>query len=149
MKALIQRVRSASVSVEGTVTGQIGHGLLVFLGACDADDTAAADKLLKKIVNLRIFADDAGKTNLSVSDVSGEILLISQFTLYANCKRGNRPSFIDAGSPDHARGLYLYALDCLNRQYQIHTEAGVFGAHMDVQLINDGPFTILLDTAEL
>ena len=141
MKALIQRVRSASVSVEGTVTGQIGHGLLVFLGACDADDTAAADKLLKKLVNLRIFADDAGKTNLSVSDVSGEILLISQFTLYANCKRGNRPSFIDAGSPDHAKGLY--------RQYQIHTEAGVFGAHMDVQLINDGPFTILLDTAEL
>ena len=149
MKALIQRVRSASVSVEGTVTGQIGHGLLVFLGACDADDTAAADKLLKKLVNLRIFADEAGKTNLSVSDVSGEILLISQFTLYANCKRGNRPSFIDAGSPDHAKGLYLYALDCLNRQYQIHTEAGVFGAHMDVQLINDGPFTILLDTAEL
>ena len=149
MKALIQRVRSASVSVEGTVTGQIGHGLLVFLGACDADDTAAADKLLKKLVNLRIFADDAGKTNLSVSDVSGEILLISQFTLYANCKRGNRPSFIDAGSPDHAKGLYIYALDCLNRQYQIHTEAGVFGAHMHVQLINDGPFTILLDTAEL
>ena len=96
-----------------------------------------------------VFADDAGKTNLSVSDVSGEILLISQFTLYANCKRGNRPSFIDAGSPGHAKGLYLYALDCLNRQYQIHTEAGVFGAHMDVQLINDGPFTILLDTAEL
>ncbi len=149
MKALIQRVRSASVSVEGAVTGQIVHGLLVFLGVCDTDDTAAADKLLKKIVNLRIFADEAGKTNLSVSDVSGEILLISQFTLYANCKRGNRPSFIDAGSPDHAKGLYLYALDCLNRQYQIHTEAGVFGAHMDVQLINNGPFTILLDTAEL
>lgn len=149
MKALIQRVRSASVTVDGAVTGQIEHGLLVFLGACDADDAAVADKLLKKLVNLRIFADDAGKTNLSVQDVSGGILLISQFTLYANCKKGNRPSFLDAGSPDHAKQLYLYALDALKNQYGIHTEAGIFGAHMDVQLINDGPFTILLDSAEL
>ncbi|MBO4289617.1 MAG: D-tyrosyl-tRNA(Tyr) deacylase [Lachnospiraceae bacterium] len=149
MKALIQRVRRASVSVDGVITGQIGHGLLVFLGACDADDAAAADKLLKKLVNLRIFADEAGKTNLSVQDVAGEILLISQFTLYANCKKGNRPSFLDAGSPEHAQQLYLYALDRLNNQYRIHTEAGVFGAHMDVSLLNDGPFTIMLDTAEL
>ena len=149
MKALIQRVRSASVSVDGAVTGQIDHGLLVFLGVCDADDASVADKLLKKLVNLRIFADEAGKTNLSVLDVSGQILLISQFTLYANCKKGNRPSFIDAGSPAHAELLYRYALDRLNNEYRIHTEAGVFGAHMDVQLLNDGPFTIMLDTAEL
>ena len=149
MKALIQRVRQASVTVDGAVTGQIGHGLLVFLGACNTDDASVADKLLKKLVNLRIFADEAGKTNLSVQDVGGGILLISQFTLYANCKKGNRPSFLDAGDPAHAQQLYLYALDRLNNQYQIHTEAGIFGAHMDVQLINDGPFTIMLDSAEL
>ena len=149
MKALIQRVRSASVSVDGSVTGRIENGMLVFLGACDADDESTADKLLKKLVNLRIFADEAGKTNLSVQDVSGEILLISQFTLYANCKKGNRPSFLDAGSPAHAELLYRYSLDALNHTYHIHTEAGVFGAHMEVSLLNDGPFIILLDTAEL
>ena len=149
MKALIQRVTSASVSVDGAVTGSIQNGLLVFLGVCDADDAAAADKLLKKLVNLRIFADEAGKTNLSVQDVGGSILLISQFTLYANCKKGNRPSFLDAGSPAHADLLYRYALDVLNNTCHIHTEAGMFGAHMEVRLLNDGPFTILLDTAEL
>ncbi len=149
MKALIQRVSSAIVRVDGELKGKTDGGLLVFLGVCGSDDRSIADKVLKKLANLRIFADQEGKTNLSVRDVGGSILLVSQFTLYANCRKGNRPSFVDAGDPAHAEELYLYCLDSLKNEYGVPVEAGVFGAHMEVSLINDGPFTIMLDSAEL
>ncbi len=148
MRALIQRVTSASVTVEGDVIGTIGSGFLILLGVGHNDTEAQADKLWSKISKMRIFEDENGKTNLSLSDVGGEVLVVSQFTLYANCKRGNRPSFTDAGAPDEANRLYEYFAG-LVRSDMGHVETGSFGAMMNVELVNDGPFTIWLDTDTL
>lgn len=149
MKFLIQVVQKASVEINGETVGSIDRGLLVFVGVCDTDTKEIADKMIKKVANLRIFEDENGKTNLSVSDVGGKMLVISQFTLYADCKKGNRPSFIKAGDPEHANELYEYVLKELSDAYNIPTEHGQFGADMKVNLINDGPFTIMLDSDEI
>lgn len=150
MRALIQRVRRASVTVDGQVVGSCGHGLLVLLGVGQRDDEAVADKLWCKMRDLRIFDDEAGKTNLSLLDVGGEALVVSQFTLYANCKRGRRPSFTEAGEPARANELYEHFCDLVENDLgEEHVGRGVFGAMMDVELVNDGPFTIWLDTDEL
>lgn len=150
MRALIQRVRHASVTVDGQVVGSCGHGLLVLLGVGQHDDEAVADKLWRKMRDLRIFDDEAGKTNLSLLDVGGEALVVSQFTLYANCKRGRRPSFTEAGEPARANELYEHFCDLVENDLgEEHVGRGVFGAMMDVELVNDGPFTIWLDTDEL
>ena len=150
MRALIQRVRRASVTVDGQVAGSCGHGLLVLLGVGQHDDEAVADKLWRKMRDLRIFDDEAGKTNLSLLDVGGEALVVSQFTLYANCKRGRRPSFTEAGEPARANELYEHFCDLAENDLgEEHVGRGVFGAMMDVELVNDGPFTIWLDTDEL
>lgn len=148
MKFVIQRVREASVCVEGKVIGQIGHGLLVFVGVAHSDDSQIADKMIDKLTKLRIFDDADGKTNLSVSDAGGEFLVISQFTLYADCRKGNRPSFTLAGKPDMANELYEYIVSEI-RKKGFRTEHGEFGAEMKVSLLNDGPFTILLDSDEI
>ncbi len=148
MKFVIQRVKHASVTVEGEVVGKIGRGYLVLIGVCDADDEAIADKMLDKMIKLRINKDADGKTNLSLADVDGGLLLVSQFTLYANCKKGNRPSFVEAGSPEHAEALYEYIIErCRERVPVVQT--GSFGAEMAVELLNDGPFTIILDSEKL
>ena len=144
MKLIVQRVNHASVAVEGKVVGKIGKGFLVFVGVGQEDTTVIADKFLKKLLGLRIFQDAQGKTNLSLADVQGELLLISQFTLYANCKKGNRPSFIEAGSPDKANELYEYMINEAKKTVPV-VEHGIFGADMKVSLENDGPFTIILD----
>lgn len=144
MKFVIQRVNSASVEVDGSIVGKIGKGFLVFIGVSNTDTKEIADKYLKKMIGLRIFKDDNEKTNLSLSDVNGELLLISQFTLYANCKKGNRPSFTEAGSPDLANSLYEYLISEAKKLVPV-VETGVFGANMKVSLENDGPFTIILD----
>ena len=150
MRALIQRVRRASVTVDGQVVGSCGYGLLVLLGVGQHDDEAVADKLWRKMRDLRIFDDEAGKTNLSLLDVGGEALVVSQFTLYANCKRGRRPSFTEAGEPARANELYEHFCDLVENDLgEEHVGRGVFGAMMDVELLNDGPFTIWLDTDEL
>lgn len=150
MRALIQRVRRASVTVDGQVVGSCGHGLLVLLGVGQHDDEAVADKLWRKMRDLRIFDDEAGKTNLSLLDVGGEALVVSQFTLYANCKRGRRPSFTEAGEPARANDLYEHFCDLVENDLgEEHVGRGVFGAMMDVELVNDGPFTVWLDTDEL
>ena len=148
MKFVIQRVAHASVTVDGEVIGKIGRGYMVLIGACDADDEAIADKMVDKMIKLRINRDAEGKTNLSLADVDGGLLLVSQFTLYANCKKGNRPSFVDAGSPEHAEALYEYIIErCRERVPVVQT--GSFGAEMAVELLNEGPFTIILDSATL
>ena len=148
MRFVIQRVKHASVTVGGEVVGKIGRGYMVLIGACDADDEAIADKMIDKMIKLRINRDAEGKTNLSLADVDGELLLVSQFTLYANCKKGNRPSFVDAGSPDHANALYEYIIEkCRERVPVVQT--GSFGEEMAVELLNDGPFTIILDSDKL
>ena len=148
MRFVIQRVKHASVTVGGEVVGKIGRGYMVLIGACDADDEAIADKMVDKMIKLRINRDTEGKTNLSLADVDGELLLVSQFTLYANCKKGNRPSFVDAGSPDHANALYEYIIEkCRERVPVVQT--GSFGEEMAVELLNDGPFTIILDSDKL
>ena len=144
MKLVIQRVKGAKVTVEGKTVGEIYKGLLVFVGIAPEDTKETADRYLKKLVDLRIFEDEKGKTNLSLLDVGGELLLVSQFTLYANCKKGNRPSFIEAASPDLAEPLYEYMLEKA-KEYVDMVEGGVFGAQMQVSLVNDGPFTIVLD----
>ena len=144
MKLLIQRVNHASVKVDGETVGQIGKGLLVFIGVGRDDTTAAADRFLKKLLGLRIFQDQEGKTNLSLRDVDGELLLVSQFTLYAYCKKGNRPSFIEAGAPEQAENLYEYMIQEAKKSVPV-VEHGVFGADMKITLENDGPFTIILD----
>lgn len=148
MKFVIQRVKKAKVEVEDKVIGEIGEGFLVFIGVANEDTKEIADKLVKKLLGLRIFADEEGKTNLSLADVRGELLLVSQFTLYADCKKGNRPSFIRAGAPDFANEMYEYMIQKC-RESGVKTETGIFGADMQVSLVNDGPFTILYDSDEM
>lgn len=148
MKFVIQRVKTAKVDVDGQTVGQIDKGFMVLIGVCQTDTKEIADKMIKKLVNMRIFEDENGKTNLSLSDVGGKLLLISQFTLYADCKKGNRPSFINAGGPDMANALYEYIIDECEKVVP-GVQKGVFGAHMEVSLLNDGPFTIVLDSCEI
>lgn len=148
MKFVIQRVSKAEVAAYGEVIGKIGKGYMVLIGVSDEDTKETADKMIRKMINLRIFQDENDKTNLSLSDVDGQLLLISQFTLYADCRKGNRPSFIKAGSPDLANELYEYIIEECKRSVKI-VERGEFGADMKVSLTNDGPFTIVLDSADL
>ena len=148
MKFVIQRVKQASVKVGGSVIGEIEKGYLVLIGVSDKDTEAVADKMIKKMIGLRIFEDAEGKTNLSLADVGGSLLLVSQFTLYANCKKGNRPSFIEAGAPDKANQLYEYIIEESKKSASV-VQTGRFGAEMEGSLINDGPFTILLDSEML
>ena len=148
MKFVIQRVTHADVVVDGNEIGRIGKGFMVLIGVSKEDDKAIADKMVDKMIKLRIFEDENGKTNLSLDDVGGELLLISQFTLYANCKKGNRPSFIDAGAPDEANALYEYIIERCKERVNV-VERGEFGADMKVSLLNDGPFTIVLDSTEI
>ena len=148
MRFVIQRVKEASVSVEGKVIGEIQKGFLVLIGVSDSDTEETADKMVRKMTGLRIFEDGNGKTNLALSDVQGSLLLVSQFTLYANCKKGNRPSFTEAGAPDRANELYEYIIrECKKSVPEVQT--GSFGAEMEVSLVNDGPFTILLDSEKM
>lgn len=144
MKFVIQRVTEASVTVEGQVIGSIQKGFLVLIGAGKGDTRKQADYLIKKMIGLRIFQDENGKTNLSLKDVNGSLLLVSQFTLYANCKKGNRPSFIEAEDPKAAEELYEYVISECRKMVPV-VETGSFGADMKVSLVNDGPFTILLE----
>ena len=145
MKFLIQRVKSASCEVEGKVTGAIQQGFMVLIGVADGDTKEIADKMVKKMIGLRIFEDSQVKTNISLGDVNGELLLISQFTLYADCKKGNRPSFIKAGKPDMANEMYQYIISKCKESVP-KVEQGIFGADMKISLVNDGPFTIVLDS---
>ncbi len=148
MRFVIQRVKEASVTVEDKVIGQIGQGYLVLIGVAEEDTEQVADKMVRKMTGLRIFEDENGKTNLSLRDVGGSLLLVSQFTLYANCRRGNRPSFVESGAPEKANRLYEYIIrECKKSVPEVQT--GNFGAKMEVSLINDGPFTILLDSEKL
>ena len=144
MRLFIQRVLHAEVQVDGNTIGKIGKGLLVFVGAGQDDTKEIADKYLRKLLGLRIFEDENGKTNLSLKDVDGALLIVSQFTLYANCKKGNRPSFIEAGEPHMAEALYEYMIDEAKKSVPV-VEHGEFGADMKVSLLNDGPFTVILD----
>ena len=148
MRFVIQRVTHASVAVEGEVIGQIGNGFLVLIGVSGEDSRETADKMMRKLLNMRIFEDEQGKTNLALKDVDGQLLMISQFTLYANCKKGNRPSFIEAGAPDMANELYEYCVS-FAKDAGFCTQTGSFGADMKVELLNDGPFTIVLDSERL
>lgn len=148
MKFVIQRVTHAEVCVNQETIGKIGKGFLVFIGVSQDDTQELADKLIRKLINLRIFEDEQGKTNLSLQDVSGELLLISQFTLYADCKKGNRPSFTKAGDPVLANDLYEYIIAECRKQIP-NVQTGSFGADMKISLLNDGPFTILLDSDEI
>lgn len=148
MRTVVQRVTHASVKVDGQTIGEIGKGFLILLGVAEEDDEAIADKMADKICRLRIFEDENGKTNFSLADVGGEILVVSQFTLYADCKKGNRPSFVKAGNPEKANRLYEYFM----KRCETHVQAvqhGQFGADMKVELLNDGPFTLMLDSREL
>ncbi|MGF6989610.1 D-tyrosyl-tRNA(Tyr) deacylase [Lachnospiraceae bacterium PM6-15] len=148
MKFVIQRVTESRVKVDGEVIGEIGKGYMVLIGVADEDTEAIADKMVRKLIGLRIFEDSEGKTNLSLEQVGGSLLLISQFTLYANCKKGNRPSFTQAGSPALGEALYEYII-CKCKEEVPVVEKGSFGAEMQVELVNDGPFTIVLDSDEL
>ena len=148
MRFVIQRVRHASVTIEGEVSGKIEKGFLVLIGVAENDTKEIADKMIKKLLGLRIFEDENGKTNLSLADVDGQLLLVSQFTLYADCKKGNRPSFVKAGKPDMANEMYEYIISECRKNIKI-VETGSFGANMKVELLNDGPFTILLDSEEI
>lgn len=148
MKFVIQRVRHASVSVDSQIIGKIEKGFLVLVGVSQSDTKEIADKMVKKLIGLRIFEDENGKTNLDIKTVGGSMLIISQFTLYADCKKGNRPSFINAGSPQMAEELYEYIIECCKKEIFV-VEKGSFGADMKVELLNDGPFTIILDSDEL
>ena len=145
MKAIIQSVSQASVTVDGEITGEIGKGYMILFGAAQGDTDADCEKLADKVSKLRIFSDENGKTNLSINDVGGDMLIVSQFTLLADCHHGNRPSFIGAGKPDEADRLYeLFKAKC-SEKISGKVEGGVFGAKMQVSLVNDGPFTILLE----
>lgn len=148
MRAVVQRVTRASVTIEGEVVGSIGAGYLILLGVGAADTRVEADRLWAKLRGLRIFDDEGGKTNLALADVSGEVLVVSQFTLYANCRKGRRPSFTAAADPALATELYEYFVE-LVRSDVPHVATGRFGADMQVGLVNDGPFTIVLDTDDL
>ena len=146
MRVVIQRVRKASVKINDEIVGEIQQGLLVLLGIEHVDSELDADYLIQKLIHLRIFGDDEGKMNLSVSDISGGLLIVSQFTLFADTKKGNRPSFIRSARPEQARPLYEYFLSQLKKLFSGKIEKGVFGANMQVELINDGPVTIILDS---
>ncbi len=148
MKIIVQRVKNSSVEIDGKINGQIEKGFMVLVGFCKSDTSQVIEKLVEKLIHLRIFEDEQGKMNLSLKDVNGSILSISQFTLYADCKKGRRPSFIDAASPEIAIPLYDYFNECIRKQ-GITVETGIFGADMKVSLINDGPVTIILDSEEL
>lgn len=147
MKFVIQKVTHASVMVDGEMIGNIGKGFLVLIGVAETDTTDVADKMIKKLLGMRIFEDAEGKTNLSLQDVDGSLLLVSQFTLYADCRKGNRPSFTKAGNPTLAKELYEYVIEKCRMEFPVET--GSFGADMKVELLNDGPFTIILDSMEL
>ena len=148
MRFVIQQVKYGRVKVGGQTVGEIGRGYVVLIGVTHTDDRKTADKLVDKMIKLRIFPDENGKTNLSLADVSGGLLLVSQFTLYANCKKGNRPAFVDAAGPDLANELYEYIVEkCRERVPVVGT--GVFGEMMEVELLNDGPFTVILDSETL
>uniref|UniRef100_UPI0040561C47 D-aminoacyl-tRNA deacylase n=1 Tax=Agathobacter sp. TaxID=2021311 RepID=UPI0040561C47 len=148
MKFVIQRVTEASCKVEGKIIGKVNKGFCVFIGVSNEDTKQIADKMIKKLIGMRIFEDENGKTNLSLADVNGSLLLISQFTLYADCKKGNRPSFINAGNPALANELYEYIIEKCREQVS-DVQTGSFGADMKISLLNDGPFTIVLDSKEL
>ena len=148
MKFVIQRVSHASVTVDNNMIGKINRGFLVLIGIGSEDTRKEADLLIRKMCGLRIFEDMDGKTNLALKDVNGEVLLISQFTLYANCRKGNRPSFIEAGNPQKANELYEYIIAECKKQLPV-VETGSFGADIKVELLNDGPFTIIMDSSEL
>ncbi len=148
MKFVIQVVSEAGVKIEGKEKGRIGKGFMVLIGVGQTDDEKTADRMVSKLLGLRIFPDESGKTNLSLSDVGGELLLVSQFTLYADCRKGNRPSFVKAGAPDEAKRLYEYVVEKC-RQSVAKVDTGEFGADMQVSLVNEGPFTIILDSEDL
>ena len=148
MKLVIQRVTNASVTVEGKTVGKIGKGFLVLWGAASGDTEKEADYLSAKLCKLRVFEDEQGKMNLGLKDIGGELLVISQFTLYANCKKGNRPNFMAAMNPDESERLYEYFLQRCKQEIEV-VEKGIFGADMKVELLNDGPVTILMDTGEM
>ena len=148
VKFVIQRVTDAKVSVDGKVVGKIGKGFMVLIGIAGTDTVEIADKMIKKLIGMRIFEDENGKTNLALKDVGGELLLISQFTLYSDCKKGNRPSFVNAGAPDMADEMYQYIISQCKKEIDV-VEKGIFGADMKVSLVNDGPFTIVLDSDEI
>ena len=148
MKAVLQRVSRAAVAVDGQTMGKIEKGFLILLGVSNEDSEETGKKMADKICRLRIFEDENGKTNLSLADVGGGLLVVSQFTLYADGKKGNRPSFIKAGAPDHANRIYEYFMECC-RAHVSQVEHGVFGANMQIELVNDGPFTLALDSTEL
>lgn len=148
MRFVIQRVSHAQVTIDGQVRGSIQKGYMVLIGIGQEDTEALADRMIAKMLDLRIFEDADGKSNLSLRDVDGALLLISQFTLYADCKKGNRPSFIKAGNPELANSLYEYIIAACKKELPV-VEAGSFGADMKVELMNDGPFTIVLDSDEL
>ena len=147
MKLLIQRVSNASVTIDGKVSGKIGKGLLVFFGAGEGDDMAMLPRYVDKLVKMRIFADENDKTNLSIKDVNGELLIVSQFTLYADCRKGNRPSFTSACEPKLANELYEEFVRLCKEQI-VKVETGEFGADMKVELVNDGPFTVIIDSRD-
>ena len=144
MKIVLQRVTHASVTVDGNVTGKINNGYLLLFGVGKNDTKEDCNRFADKIVNLRIFSDENGKINLSLKDVNGSILVVPQFTLYADCRKGNRPNFIQAGSPDYANEIFEYFTQYLRNKGQ-HVETGIFGADMKVELLNDGPFTVILE----
>ena len=148
MKFVIQRVTEAKVDVDGKTVGSIGKGYMVLVGVAQTDTKESADRMIRKMIALRIFDDENGKTNLSLADVKGELLLVSQFTLYADCKKGNRPSFVKAGSPQMASPMYDFVLQEAEK-YVAGVQRGVFGADMKIELVNDGPFTIILDSDEI
>ena len=148
MKLVIQRVQEASVSVDQEVVGKIGHGFMVLLGVSQTDTEEIADKMFQKLLKLRIFEDENGKTNLDIKSVNGELLIISQFTLYADCRKGNRPSYTNAGNPDLANELYEYIIAQCQKEFP-NVQHGIFGAYMKVSLLNDEPFTIIFDSEQM